>query len=89
MLLGLFGLQRPPFHGRVEAVTLFLYFCKHFRKSVFDFSIFIKNIHKIEEGLSKHDFSKRIFKNSLQPSPAAAPKIDSLNYSIFIFQRNT
>ena len=30
----------------------------------------------IEEDLTKHNFSKRLFKNSLQPSPAAAPKID-------------
>ena len=40
MLFGLFGLQRPPFNGRVEAVYYFFGFLQHFVKSVMIFQFF-------------------------------------------------
>ena len=41
MLFGLFGLQRPPFNGRVEAVYYYFFvFLQHFVKSVMIFQFF-------------------------------------------------
>ena len=69
MLFGLFGLQRPPFSGRVEAVYYFFVFLQHFVKSVLIFQfffVFLKIFHKNDnfarKVLQKHNFEKRDLK---------------------------
>ena len=64
MLFGLFGLQRPPFNGRVEAVYYIFVFLQHFVKSVLiiHFFVFLKIFHKNDnfarKVLQRSQFSK-------------------------------
>jgi hypothetical protein len=61
----LFGLQRPPFHGRVEAVTLLCFWCfENTLGKVFlifqIFLVFIENIYKegFQNTISKNENKK-------------------------------
>ena len=95
-MISLFGLQRSSFRSsRGNNFIIFLVFLwKHFRKSVFDFSIFFCFYRKYIQGrFSKHNFEKRKSKIHFNLPRQRRQNLigwlkHNLNYSIVVSSRN-